>query len=395
MNELMITNIDNMPVKSYAIYYTNNERFYVIYTEKQKDENGYVILHIAKVLKEVNSTPEGIVPTGRFIGLEISDAEEWDAVKADIGSIVANKQAGTPTNVKYLPVQEIENVNIKSSKIFKLREDVVNSIIIETKTVEEAPVEVQNPMPNENIAPAVEAPVALEPAAPAEPVSLEPVPTEPVQVESPISLNEFGGVADIPVAQELPAIAPNPFEFQPINVEPIAEEPVVEEEATVNPFAEIQKQREEEMVSALATDEMQDIVPTPFIPVDELESATPVEETPVVPVEPIVPSFAFDNFEQPIEINDQPQQEVAVEVNEPVQITTPEVETSESFVDSIVADVSDIVDNNPEPKTNSISHEIDSRYEKLYKEELEKTIELEKELKELQGKLNNIKNIIE
>ena len=56
---------------------------------------------------------------------------------------------------------------------------------------------------------------------------------------------------------------------------------------------------------------------------------------------------------------------------------------------------SDIVDNNSDIKVNSINHEIDSRYEKLYKEELEKTIELEKELKELQGKLNNIKNIIE
>ena len=89
MNELMILNEENREVKSYAIYYTINDRFYIIYTSKEKDENNYVILHIAKVLKEVNNTPEGIVPTGKYIGLEISDQSEWDIAKTNIGEIVS------------------------------------------------------------------------------------------------------------------------------------------------------------------------------------------------------------------------------------------------------------------------------------------------------------------
>ena len=116
MNELMIFDEENKEVKSYAIYYTINERFYAIYTTKEKDENNYVILHIAKVLKEVNNTPEGIVPTGKYIGLEISDQSEWDNAKANIGEIVANKQNNTPTSVTYLPVSEINGISIKSSK---------------------------------------------------------------------------------------------------------------------------------------------------------------------------------------------------------------------------------------------------------------------------------------
>lgn len=393
MNELMITNIDNMSIRSYAIYYTNNERFYVIYTEKEKDENGYVVLHVAKVLKEVNSTPEGIVPTGRFIGLEISDAAEWDAVKMDISSIVANKQSGTETNVKYLPVDEIVGINIKSSKIFKLREDVVSSIIVETPVMSE-PVQ-ETPVVDEPVVQPLEGFVPVQPA-----VSEEPV------VETPVS-EPLTNMAPTELPTDLPAIAPNPFEFQPVET-PVIEETVEEEPVVPNPYEEIQKAREEEMVSQLANDNMQDIVPTPFIPVDELEAnavdaVVPVTldevslETPVID-EPMV----LNEVEQVTPIADEPvvqpvidQVQVPVTLEEPIAPVEEEVVSSESFVDSIVADVSDIVDDKPVEVKPSINHEIDSRYEKLYKEELEKTIELEKELKELQSKLNNIKNIIE
>lgn len=393
MNELMITNIDNMSIRSYAIYYTNNERFYVIYTEKEKDENGYVVLHVAKVLKEVNSTPEGIVPTGRFIGLEISDAAEWDAVKLDISSIVANKQSGAETNVKYLPVDEIVGINIKSSKIFKLREDVVSSIIVETPVMSE-PVQ-ETPVVDEPVVQPLEGFVPVQPA-----VSEEPV------VETPVS-EPLTNMAPTELPTDLPAIAPNPFEFQPVET-PVIEETVEEEPVVPNPYEEIQKAREEEMVSQLANDNMQDIVPTPFIPVDELEAnavdtVVPVTldevslETPVID-EPMV----LNEVEQVTPIADEPvvqpvidQVQVPVTLEEPIAPVEEEVVSSESFVDSIVADVSDIVDDKPVEVKPSINHEIDSRYEKLYKEELEKTIELEKELKELQSKLNNIKNIIE
>lgn len=413
MNELMILDENNREVKSYAIYYTINDRFYVIYTNKEKDENSYVILHIAKVLKEVNNTPEGIVPTGKYIGLEISDQSEWDNAKTNIGEIVSNKQNGSPASVNYLPVSEINGISIKSSKTFKLREDIVDSIIeegndgealeitpmaqptVEENVVEE-PVTVEMPVAEE-ITPEIpmEAPVEETPVADIPQVSVEEPIAEPVIADEPV-VPEF--TQDI----STPAIAPNPFEMQP-EVE-IPQEPVVEEEKPVNPYEVMQQQRNEEMVNALANDNMQDIVATPFIPVSELESK--VEEEPVVEETPIVPETPIS---EEIQVPEEPiAEEPVVEETAPAVEETPAVEektpevaeelvpeeneviSSESFVDSIVADVSDILDKKEEPTA-----EEKEDYERLYNDALEKTVELEKELAELHNKLNNIKNIIE
>ena len=413
MNELMIFDEENKEVKSYAIYYTINERFYAIYTTKEKDENNYVILHIAKVLKEVNNTPEGIVPTGKYIGLEISDQSEWDNAKANIGEIVANKQNNTPTSVTYLPVSEINGISIKSSKTFKLREDVVDSIIVnETATViPETPAIAEEPVvaANQELTPtsldefAPEVPVVDEPAI-AEEVSVEPVvspfeaqPEVAPAVETPFEVTP----ANEPLVT--PAIAPNPFEMQPDIEIPT---PVVQpEEQPVNPYEVMQQQRAEEMVNALANDNMQDIVAAPVIPVSELESQTeePIGEeivTPVAsevaPVE-VAAAPAEIQTEQPsqviVENNVEP--EVTPTIEAPASEVAPvdnkeEVISSESFVDSIVADVSDILD-----KKEETSPEEKEDYERLYNDALEKTVELEKELAELHNKLNNIKNIIE
>ena len=420
MNELMIFNEDNQEEKSYAIYYTINDRFYTIYTTKEKDENGYVILHIAKVLKEVNNTPEGIVPTGKYIGLEISDQSEWDNAKVNIGEIVSNKQNNTPTSVSYLPVSEINGISIKSSKTFKLREDVVDSIIVESQpndadtgvqveipvadipTVTEEPavdtVSVEEPMSLDAIAPVDAAPVDVNdfpaeiPAiAPVEiPVAEEPASVEPVAPEVP---NVFNSEPTVDVSA--PAIAPNPFEMQPDIEIP---EPVVEEEVKVNPYEVMQQQRAEEMINALATDDMQDIVAAPVIPVTELESKveeTPeVEDTPVVSEEtpavevPVVPEPVIS--EETPTVEETTVEEEAVEEETPAEEPKVDVVSSESFVDSIVADVSDILDKKEEP-----TPEEKEDYERLYNDALEKTVELEKELAELHKKIDNIKNIVE
>ena len=122
------------------------------------------------------------------------------------------------------------------------------------------------------------------------------------------------------------------------------------------------------------------------------------------------------NYEEPIIIDNQDEivqnpieEPIVAPVEEPV--TAPVVETpavsvepsddevkveavgGQSFVDSIVADVSDILDDKTvvAPKTDDDGED----YKQLYHDELEKTIELEKELKELHSKLNNIKNIVE
>ena len=400
MNELMIFNEDNQEVKSYAIYYTLNDRFYTIYTTKEKDENGYVILHIAKVLKEVNNTPEGIVPTGKYIGLEISDQSEWDNAKVNIGEIVSNKQNNTPTSVSYLPVSEINGISIKSSKTFKLREDVVDSIIVESQT-NDADTGVQVEIPVADIPTVTEEP-AVDTVSVEEPMSLDAV--APVEV-APVDVNDFPAEipaiapVEIPVAEEsasvepvapevpnvfnseptvdasAPAIAPNPFEMQPDIEIP---EPVVEEEVKVNPYEVMQQQRAEEMINALATDDMQDIVAAPVIPVTELESK--VEETPAETEKPAAPATVEETAVE----------EETVEEETPAEEPKVDVVSSESFVDSIVADVSDILDKKEEP-----TPEEKEDYERLYNDALEKTVELEKELAELHKKIDNIKNIVE
>ena len=410
MNELMILNEENNEVKTYALYYTINERFYVIYTAKEKDENNYVILHIAKVLKEVNNTEEGIVPTGKYIGLEISDQSEWDNAKVNIGEIVSNKQNNTPTSVSYLPVNEISGISIKSSKTFKLREDVVDSIIVaaepaadegtsyvldEVQTEEVAQVE---PTVTEEVAP-VEMPLAdiapaIAPVEIPEPVAEEVAPVEPVVAEEP-AIEESAEIAT-------PALAPNPFEMQP-EVE-IPEPVVAEEPAPINPYEVMQQQRAEAMINDLANDNMQDIVATPVISVSELENKVaeePVAVEPVVAEEPVSTSVfdaqpvaveendvvVMDTTEKEAVVTEEPvAEEVAPVAEEPKE----EVITSESFVDSIVADVSDILD-----KKEEQTPEEKEDYERLYNDALEKTVELEKELAELHSKLNNIKNIIE
>lgn len=412
MNELMIINEDNKEVKSYAIYYTINDRFYIIYTNKEKDENNYIVLHIAKVLKEVNNTPEGIVPTGKYIGLEISDQSEWDSAKTNIGEIVSNMQNNTPTSVSYLPVNEINGISIKSSKTFKLREDIVDSIIVESSSSDNSEQYVIPASPIDQ--PAVEETTVssempettaedFNPVAPIEdeqPV-LEAIASTPAigeNVDTNIPAVEQNTISniDLPDAftqeeESLPAMAPNPFEVQPEVEIPTSE--VVEEEKPINPYEVMQQQRADEMISALANDNMQDIVVNPVIPVSELENK--IEET--SPLEENKQAVEESSTNSKYLVDEAVNAEVpAVEESYSSVEETPiipereEVISSESFVDSIVADVSDILDKQEEPST-----EEKEDYERLYNDALEKTVELEKELAELHNKLNNIKNIIE
>ena len=248
-----------------------------------------------------------------------------------------------------------------------------------------------------------EVPVVAEPAI-AEEVSVEPV-VSPFEAQPEVAPAVETPFEVTPVNEPLvaPAIAPNPFEMQPDIEIPT---PVVQpEERPVNPYEVMQQQRAEEMVNALANDNMQDIVAAPVIPVSELENKTeePVGEeivTPVasevVPVE-VAAAPAEIPTEQPsqviVENNVEP--EVTPTIEAPASEVAPvdnkeEVISSESFVDSIVADVSDILD-----KKEETSPEEKEDYERLYNDALEKTVELEKELAELHNKLNNIKNIIE
>jgi len=378
MKEMLITNDDNTQTKCYAVYYSSQGRYYIIYTDKSVDEKGYVIIHLAKVLKVVNRNEDNVViPTGAYVGMEVTDQLEWNTVKTDIQTVIANLQGDDSVTVQYLPLDDIKGIVIKSSKTFRLSEEIVKIIIKEDEVpaVEELKIE----------EPAVVAPVEPEVAAPVE----EPVVETPVVAAPTVDVPSIPSVDD---EMPMPAVAPNPFEFQPLPTVDINPEPV--EPKPVNPYEVLQQQRDEEMIKNLASDNMQDISPVTVLSVDELEktqevvpntNVQPAIETPTVVapvVEPIVetPTVVTPVSETPVQVT-------------PVDDVKVETVGGQSFVDSIVADVSDILDDKSvaAPKTNDDGED----YKQLYHDELEKTVELEKELKELHNKLNNIKNIVE
>ena len=118
MKEMLITLDDNSQLKCYAVYYSSQGRYYVIYTDKSIDDKGYVIIHLAKVLKVVNRNEENVViPTGAYVGMEVTDQLEWNTVKNDIQTVIANLQGDDSATVQYLPLDEIK-APVRGQSIF-------------------------------------------------------------------------------------------------------------------------------------------------------------------------------------------------------------------------------------------------------------------------------------
>lgn len=111
-----------------GIFYLYNQKYYFIYTEKELDENGYVILHLVQVGKEIKNSPTGPFETGYMIGVEIADENEWSIVKESVSKIVEDKKNKTQSpDIQYLPITMLNNLKIISKKHFKLLNNVVES----------------------------------------------------------------------------------------------------------------------------------------------------------------------------------------------------------------------------------------------------------------------------
>ena len=109
-----------------SIFYLYNSRYYVIYTEKELDDNGYVVLNVVQVGKEVNQTPNGPVETGYMIGVDIKDDAESQAVQTSITKIVEDKKNNTQSpEIQYLPLNMLVNLKIVSKKTFRLLKNIV------------------------------------------------------------------------------------------------------------------------------------------------------------------------------------------------------------------------------------------------------------------------------
>ena len=201
--------IDGIQKDVYGVFYIYNSKYYFIYTEKEVDENGYVILYMTQVGKETKNTPNGPVDTGYMVGVEVVDAEEQKKAQASVSYIVEDKKNGTTNpEIQYLPINMLVNLKIGSKKRFRL----LKSIMMENfkLTFEDLSTNiVQNVLPEQNLVQI--APVMPEVAPTVEaiaPVMSEVAPT--VEAIAPVMPE---------VAPTVEAIAPVMPEIAPITTE--------------------------------------------------------------------------------------------------------------------------------------------------------------------------------
>lgn len=161
-----------------SIFYVFNSKYYFIYTTKELDENGYVILYVCQVGKETANSTTGIVETGNMVGVEITDPQEWANVQSSITEIISDKKNKVSSpKIQYLPLTMLVNLKIVGKKVFRLKPTLVaESFGI---TVEEKK--------NEEVVPSI-ASMPLEPVAPVASVEPTTVPITPV-VEADVPNN--------------------------------------------------------------------------------------------------------------------------------------------------------------------------------------------------------------
>lgn len=116
-----------------GIYYISNNNYYFLYTEGNRDENGYIVLNVVKVLQEVVNTPTGQAPTGNLVGLTIAEDQEWKDVQKDISNIIDDKQNKKQEAVRYLDLNLLQKLIVKSTRIFRLKEEMFNQIFNNNK----------------------------------------------------------------------------------------------------------------------------------------------------------------------------------------------------------------------------------------------------------------------
>lgn len=144
----------------YSIFYLYNSKYYLIYTEKVLDENGYVILHLVQVGKEIKNTPDGPLDTGYMLGTEIQNSAEWKSVQQSITQIVEHKKGNAQSvSIQYLPINMLTSLKIISKNNFRLMKNIIeNNFNVKINDVENAVIQ-----ENSNVGEVGE---ALEPVVP-------------------------------------------------------------------------------------------------------------------------------------------------------------------------------------------------------------------------------------
>lgn len=109
--------LENNIEEVYSIFYALNNMYYLVYTDKSIDDNGYVILHFAKIGREVDG----------FVGVEITDSNELKNVQTSISKIVNDKKNQLISEeIKYLPISMLSTpVKILGFNTFRLKKDIM------------------------------------------------------------------------------------------------------------------------------------------------------------------------------------------------------------------------------------------------------------------------------
>ena len=118
--------IDGIQKDVHGIFYSFESKYYFIYTEKEVDENNYVILYMTQVGRETKNTENGPVDTGYMVGIEITNPEEQQKVQTSISYIVEDKKNNTLNPlIQYLPMTMLTNLKIVGKKRFKLLKSIM------------------------------------------------------------------------------------------------------------------------------------------------------------------------------------------------------------------------------------------------------------------------------
>lgn len=101
-------------------YFEAENNQYLLYSLNEIDEVGYVKLYASKILE--NSA------------ISIEDEQEWSFVKEVIKEIVRNNRDGVDPEINDLDENNLDNVLVEDSRVFKLQGNLVN-LLMENKKV--------------------------------------------------------------------------------------------------------------------------------------------------------------------------------------------------------------------------------------------------------------------
>lgn len=107
-------------------YFINNDVEYLIYSLDEIDSAGYTKLYASKIVGNNASI--------------ITDEEEWTLIKEIIKQVVKNNRDGSPLNVIDLNENNLSDITLVDTRVFKLQGNLVTLLSENKNVIEEEPI---------------------------------------------------------------------------------------------------------------------------------------------------------------------------------------------------------------------------------------------------------------